>query len=48
MYTRFGQNLGSATCLLGNLNNLDFVYVRKISATVEGPKRYVRKVSVTL
>ena len=30
MYVRFWQNIDSATCLLGSLNNLDFAYVHKV------------------
>ena len=48
MYVRFGQSLVSFTCLLGSLTGLDFAYVRTVSAFVEGPKRYVHKVSVSL
>ena len=50
MYVRLWQNIDSATCLLGSLKGLDFAYVNlhKVSAFVEGPKLYVRKVSVSL
>ena len=48
MYVRFGQARVSVTCLLGILTGLDFAYVHKVSAFVEGPKRYVRKVCLSL
>ena len=32
MYALFGQYLGSVTCLLGSLTNLDFACVRKVLA----------------
>ena len=30
MYVMCGQNIDSATCLLGSLNNLGFAYVHKV------------------